>query len=255
MCSGGRFLRSTFTAMLKTLSSQTFTNARSYIFSHCSDLTRRRWLNAFEGQDRSGVLLALAAYQNTDGGFDHNLEGDFLLPASSAMATSVAFQILSALEATSDEPLVRGGIAYLLETYLPERPGWLAVPPEVNDFPHAEWWHYRPELGGTVIDRAWGNPSAELVGYLMRYRELVPTELLDPLYTHTLDYFQRFSGPMDMHELYCFLRFAEQAPAAEALALQPKLAELVLQEVCTDPTAWSRLKLAMLRVPTCSMSA
>jgi hypothetical protein len=224
---------------MKTLSPQTFSNARNFIFSLCSELIRQRWLDAFEDPNPAGVLRALSAYQNADGGFGHNLEGDFLLPDSSPMASSVAFQILTSLGVGPDEPLVQGGIAYLLKSFMPERPGWLSVSPAVNDYPHASWWHFKPELGGTVIDLSWGNPSAELVGYLRRYRDLVPAALLDPLLAHTLDYFQSFSGPMGMHELYCFLRFAQQLPVIEAQALQPKLAELVMQEVCVDPSAWN----------------
>jgi hypothetical protein len=224
---------------MKTLDPQTFLKTRNFIFAHGSELLRQRWVHAFESADPAGVVQALSAYQNPDGGFGHNLEGDFRLPDSSPMATSVAFQILTSLGATTDEPLVRGGIAYLLKTYLPDRPGWLTVPPQVNDYPHAGWWHYDPEQGGTVIDFAWGNPSAELVGYLARYSSLVPPERLDPLLAHTLEYFREFSGPMDMHQLFCFLCLSAQLPPSQALAMQPKLADLVRQAVCTDPVEWS----------------
>ena len=228
---------------MQIISPQTLVNARTFIFTHGSELLRQRWIDAFEGPDPAGVIEALSAYQNPDGGFGHNLEGDFMLPASSPVATSVAFQILSNLGATADEPLVQRGIAYLMETYLPQRPGWLTAPPQVNEYPHASWWHFQPELGGTVIDHTWGNPTAELVGYLARYHDLLPAELLDSMFTpllgHTLDYFQRFTGAMEMHELYCFLHLAGQLPKLEAAAWQPKLTELVRQSVCTDPASWS----------------
>ncbi len=224
---------------MKTLNPQTFDSSRNFIVTHGSELLRQRWQDAFESPNPAGVIRALAAYQNPDGGFGHNLEGDFTLPDSSPVATSIAFQILTGLEATADEPLVQGGIAYLLKCYLPERPGWLSVPPQVNVYPHASWWHFNPEQGGTVIDFAWGNPSAELVGYLVRYRELVPSEMLDGLLDHTLNYFAEFSGPMDMHQLFCFLRLAEQLPPVVVLAMQPKLVDLVRQAVCTDPAEWS----------------
>jgi hypothetical protein len=223
---------------MRTLSSQTFDNARNFIFTHGSALLRQRWIESFDRPNPAGVLRALAAYQNPDGGFGHNLEGDFTLPASSPMATSVAFQILTAMDAPVDEPLVQGGIAYLLQTYLPERPGWISVPPEVNDHPHAPWWHYDPRQGGSVIDLSWGNPTAELVGYLARYRSLVPTVVFEPLLAYTLKYFRQFTGEMNMHELYCFLRLAEQLPEDEAQAMQPKLTDFVLQAVCLDPAEW-----------------
>jgi hypothetical protein len=157
-----------------------------------SELLPQRWIDAFEGPGPSGVVQAFSAYQDPAGGFGHNLEGDFMLPASSPVTTSVAFQILSNLGATADQPLVQRGIAYLPETYLLQRPGWLTIPPLVNEYPHASWWHFQPELGGTVIDHSWGNSTAELVGCLVCFHDLLPAEVLDsmfaPLLGHTLDY-------------------------------------------------------------------
>jgi hypothetical protein len=220
------------------LSNQTFQKSRVYIFTHCSELIRQRWIHAFEHPNTSGVLQALSAYQNPDGGFGHNLEGDFLLPDSSAIATSVAFQILINLGVSSSEPLVQRGIAYLLKSYLPGRPGWLTVPPEINDYPHASWWHYKAGQGGSSIDQTWGNPTAELAGYLVHYRSLVPSDVLNPLISYTLDYFKQYSGLMEMHELFCFYRLIELLPPEEAIGLRPQLINLINQVVCRDPASW-----------------
>ena len=224
--------------MAKLLSPQTFADARSYIFTHGSQFTCQRFLHAFEAPNSNGVLSVLAAYQNPDGGFGHNLEGDFALPASSPMATSVAFQVLT--ELGHRHRAARPGWDCLFGGKLPGGASRVVERPTRSERLCAcKLVAFPPELGGTVIDFAWGNPSAELTGYLARYRRLVPAELLDPLLAYTLEYFQNFSGAMDMHQLFCFLRFAEQLPSAEAQALQTKLAELVQQEVCTDPDAWS----------------
>ena len=46
---------------------------------------------------RHSVVQCLRGYQNPDGGFGRWLENDFMLPASSAMATSLALRYLGAL--------------------------------------------------------------------------------------------------------------------------------------------------------------
>jgi len=51
--------------------------------------------------------------------------------------------------------------------------GWCSVPVTVNGYPHAPWWKHRNDIGMTAIDYSWGNPTAELIGYLYEYREYV----------------------------------------------------------------------------------
>jgi hypothetical protein len=223
---------------MKILSHEAQERSRSYIMERCSSLTRQRFIHIFQRENTRAVLAALSEYQNSDGGFGHNLEGDFMLPASSPLATSVAFQILSDLMVSADEPLAQKGIAYLLSSYNPDRKGWVSVPREVNDYPHASWWHFTETEGGTVIDYNWGNPTAELVGYLVQYRSLVPDDFLLPLYKHTIEYLRSFSGAMEMHELYCFLRLAEQLSADDFQAVRPKLIDLVMSAATTDPEGW-----------------
>ena len=223
---------------MNTLATKFLNSTRAYLFSECSTLLQQRWIHAFETPNYAGVVKALSAYQNPDGGFGNNLEGDFMLPDSSPLATSIGLQILTNLGAGSSEPLVQRAIAYLLKNYQPERPGWFTVPPDVNDYPHASWWHYHSETGDTVIDRNWGNPTAELTGYLMQYRALAPSDVLDPILAYTLNYLHDFKGPMEMHELYCFLSFAVRLPASEFTTIQPRLIELVRQAVALNPADW-----------------
>ncbi|MFO8059217.1 MAG: hypothetical protein R6U70_00965 [Bacillota bacterium] len=62
---------------------------------------------------------------------------------------------------------------YLESSYDRRRNGWYAVCRAVNSHPHAPWWHFDDEKGMIVIDQNWGNPTAELTGYLYRYRSHV----------------------------------------------------------------------------------
>jgi hypothetical protein len=223
---------------MKSLTRKVLNKSKEYIRQNCSDLTQQLYIHWLEEKNYHGVITALASYQNADGGFGHNLEGDFALPASSVLATSVGFQILSEINASSSEPLVQKSIAYLRDTYLSEKMGWITVPKEVNDYPHASWWHHNADQGGSVIDLTWGNPTAELVGYLLEYQELVPADWVSLLYAHTLNYFKNHPESMEMHELYCFLRLAERMPDVDFLAQRGKLITLVKNAVATDPEAW-----------------
>jgi hypothetical protein len=225
---------------MNTLSHSTVVNIKQYIWTHCSPLTQALFTHHMEQPNRPGVLAALSAYQNTDGGFGHNLEGDFELPDSSAIATSVAFQIFVELEIPASESIVQKGIAYLLNTYDPHRPGWVTVPPTVNDYAHASWWHFNPEEGGSAIDHTWGNPTAELLGYLLHYPSLASEAVTTPLYAHTLDYLHNHPDRMEMHEVYCFLRLAQQMPAYDLAQAQDKLILLVQNAVSTDPESWQQ---------------
>ncbi|MCP4424586.1 MAG: hypothetical protein GY803_08855, partial [Chloroflexi bacterium] len=53
---------------------------------------------------------------------------------------------------------------------------WPATYKNVNDEPHAFWWHVDEVKPPDETD--WPNPSAELVGYLHRYTKLVPADFL-----------------------------------------------------------------------------
>jgi len=223
---------------MKILKKHILSQSKKSLWSEGEPLTQSLFRHEIEAADPAGVIKSLAAYQNPDGGFGHNLEGDFELPDSSPMATSVGFQILLAVNASSQDTLVQGGIKYLLNTYRPERKGWITIPPQVNNYPHASWWHYLESEGGSVIDHNWGNPSAELVGVLMHYRQLVPDDFLEPLYQHTLKYLQDYPGKMEMHELFCFLRLAEEMPRTDFEALKNHIIQLVMDTVTIDPAGW-----------------
>ena len=54
---------------------------------------------------------------------------------------------------------------------------WPATYENVNDEPHAFWWHVDKLIPPDEI--SWPNPSAEIVGYLHRYVSLVPADLLN----------------------------------------------------------------------------
>ncbi|MDZ7794829.1 MAG: hypothetical protein U5P10_14405 [Spirochaetia bacterium] len=131
---------------------------RRYIAAECAPINLARFDLHFGGGNPTEVIDsvkdALKAYQNPDGGFGRGLEPDFLLPDSSPMATTIAFQIIEELEGralgeavgfetvdseapSACNPMITKAVHYLEQSYVDERDGWYAVGPAINDHPHA----------------------------------------------------------------------------------------------------------------------
>ncbi|MCB2362570.1 hypothetical protein, partial [Clostridium estertheticum] len=127
------------------------------------------YFNDSSGDD---ILDSLEAFQNTDGGFGKGIEPDFKLIKSSPMATSIGLRYLSKLD-NSDraQNMIAKAIEFLETTFDSNRNGWYSVPSIVNNYPHAPWWEFRNDINMTVIDYSWGNPTAELIGYVFKYKK------------------------------------------------------------------------------------
>ena len=192
---------------MKRLTQAAFQRAKTFVKDQGRDLDRALIAYNFEAGSKNDVLAALAAYQNDDGGFGHGLEPDLRTPASSVIATTVAFQNFRSLRVPADHPLVRRGIAYLLETYDVSRQVWPIIPPEVEDAPHAPWWDYASSeagFGGFLV-----NPRVEIVGYLHDYSAQVPTKMLETLTTAVFVHLDSLPDEIEMHDIICFVSLAE----------------------------------------------
>jgi hypothetical protein len=160
--------------------------------------------------DGSGtdVLVALAPYQNDDGGFGHGLEPDLRTPASTAIATSAAAQILRRIKAPADHPIVEDMVAYLIETIDRDQGVWPIVGPAVDEAPHAPWWSYGPDLAA-----AWNgfrfNPTADLLGALIDYAVRVPADLLNDVQARMLAHIQATERLGGAYDLMAAWRLAE----------------------------------------------
>jgi hypothetical protein len=195
------------------------------------------------------VLFELGKYQNADGGFGHALEPDLRLPDSSAIATTVGLQILRALKASGDHPLVQGAMRYLLHTYDAAIEAWPIIPPHDNTAPHAPWWRYDAELS-----QRWAgfraNPRAEIVGYLWDYSGLVPEDLLERLTSAVVGHLETLSEALEIHDLLCYVRLAETQTLPEGVrtSILQKLRPAVDATVLKEPSAWDRYGLKPLEV-------
>ncbi len=189
--------------------------AREFITEHARPLERGLYVFHFENGSADGVLAELAAFQNEDGGFGHAMEPDLRMPESSVIATSVGFQILREVGAPEDSPLVANGIRYLFETYDRERLVWPIITAESNASPHAPWWHYGEDRPGRWEEDL-SNPRPEITGYLLQYRSLVPSGLLEPLLEDVIAHLDVLPERLEMHDLMCYARLLETGNLPES---------------------------------------
>lgn len=132
---------------------------------HARGLEHARFKFNFESGNKNEVMAELAKFQKDDGGFGHGIEPDFWTPHSSPMATWAAGEILNEIAADKEEPLVKGMLSYLLKTIDADTGMWPSVVPEINDYPHAPWWHWNENAQAN-----WSfNPGAELAAFLVKW--------------------------------------------------------------------------------------
>lgn len=162
--------------MTSRLSSEGFARGRAFVEATARPLDRALLAFSLGEAGPAPVLNALVGYQNGDGGFGHGLEPDLATPASSAIATSVGLRALSEVDADAGHPLVRSALGWLEQAF--DGRVWPIVPPEVDLAPHAPWWSWSKDLAENWNGFAF-NPSAELLGYLYRWRAAAPAELLE----------------------------------------------------------------------------
>lgn len=217
--------------MLSRLEASQFLQAQKYMKENARPLDQRLYEFDFEEGSLEPVLNELEKFQNPDGGFGKGLEPDFRLASSSALASTVAFQILSKLNIDSNQGIVKKGIEYFLKTYNEKTHGWEKVPQEVENYPRAPWWNYQEPRND------WGNPNAEILGYLHEYHELVPSTLLQALTEYAIGYFNEMQE-FEFHEILCFLRLADRLPEEHYNRIERKLVEAVKACVVTEPEKW-----------------
>jgi hypothetical protein len=122
---------------------------REFIYATARVLEQRLYATLFEGAAATGVIDALRAYRNDDGGFGHGLEPDARAPASQPVDVWFAFDTLVAARARADD-LVLPACDWLATLGVP-------VPimlPSVREYPQARHWRetadFPPGLFGTI---------------------------------------------------------------------------------------------------------
>lgn len=217
-----------------------------FLESQCRKLEFARYSFLFGSGSTQTVIEELIPFQNEDGGFGRGLEPDFELPLSSPMATSVGLQICDEAAIPPNNDVVGKAIQFLYGSYKEAISGWISTPKEVNDFPHAPWWHFDEKKQEQVQFEQWGNPSAENIGWLLKYRDVEERPVLSSMVEKASGYILEHNSPCEPHELYCLLKFYKYSISSglisfkRASELQKKLRKLVSDTVCRDPDKWNQ---------------
>ena len=194
------------------LSRERFLAAKDYLFQKGRPLEQLLFRWEFEEAPACNVLEELAKHQYPNGGFFGMGEGPN--EQSSPIGSSVAFQHLAAVGARPETGIVQRGIQYFTDTYDHEHEGW---PQKVPDDGYLE----------KELPLYWGNPGGEIVGYLWRYKELVPSDFLEHVTRVAMDYFRGIKGPVPGFCDLCFLQCARFIDSKYACEIIPKLIETV----------------------------
>ncbi len=209
-------------------------NPTPYLQKYARKLDLYLYQYLFQGADAAPVLAELSMYQNTDGGFGKGLEPDLQLPDSSVLATTLAFQYLSHLKVGPSHKLITGGIRYFLDTYDTAKNGWVNIPPAADQFPRAPWWDYKSLSAWAE----WGNPSAEVLGYLLKYASQVRDDaLLQKLSKQAVSRLQKIDEP-EQHEIKCYIRLYSIAGKELRQQLHEPLARCIKRATTIDPKKW-----------------
>lgn len=224
---------------MKKLSRESFIGVSENMKKYARPLEAAIFELYFHNGDMKKVLCELKKFQNEDGGFGHGIESDIRLPYSSPMATSVGIRHLSKIDSLEEaKEIIKKAIGYLECSYDKERNGWFSVSKEVNNFPHAPWWHYNEEDNMTIIDKNWGNPSAEIIAYLYKYREYVKTLKVDDLIEFAIKHIEDKESFNSEHEIFCYIELYEVLPIELKQRLEKKISIAIEEIIIYDERKW-----------------
>ncbi|MHA2385632.1 MAG: hypothetical protein ACXAEE_05430 [Candidatus Thorarchaeota archaeon] len=233
------------------LSRENFAKASEFVHSTARPVDRALFRYHFEDGSKSAVLEKLAKFQNDDGGFGNAIEPDFRLRASSPMATSVGLQYCTELGIDSDNPIIENAIKYLASTYDSENDYWPATFVDVNDEPHAPWWHVAevapPE------ERTWPNPSAEILGYLHRHSVHVPKDLMTQLNRRALANLNSSETIEGLYNVMCWDRAYRHIPEPLRSDAEKKLVHTIRSITPLTSEALGEIRISWLAPSTDSL--
>ena len=224
---------------MKKLSKSILNGLSTYMNTEARPLERSIFNYYFNNSTGDHILDSLEAFQNSDGGFGIGIEPDYKLPQSSPMATSIGLRYLSKLD-NSDraQNMIAKAVKYLETTFDWNRNGWYSVSSKVNNYPHAPWWEFRNDINMTVIDYSWGNPTAELIGYLYKYKEYLKTLDIYSLISYAITNLNQGTEFKSEHEIFCYIRMYNNLDKEFSSQIEDSLKLAVSQLVNINEFEW-----------------
>ncbi len=192
------------------MSTFSFSLAEDFIWKNARLLERRLFAFYFQGGSAQGVVNALRAYQNPDGGFGNALEPDKRCPGSTPVDTQHALEFLDRAGMLHD-PAVQAELILpacnWLESIATPEGGVPFTLPEVKHYPAAEWWVTGENPPAAI------NPTAAIVGMLLKSGVRHPWVERGKAYCWEV--IPRYET-RQYHDLLPMIAFLENAPEREA---------------------------------------
>jgi len=224
---------------MKKLSKTLLSQLTSYMNTETRPLEKSIFNYYFNDSSGDDILDSLGAFQNSDGGFGKGIEPDFKLIESSPMATSIGLRYLSKLDNSDKaQTMIAKAVEYLDSTFDTNRNGWYSVPSNVNSYPHAPWWEFRNDINMTVIDYSWGNPTAELIGYLYKYKEYLNNLDIYSLKSYAITNLNKRTGFNSDHEIFCYIHMYNAVDEESSSQMADTLKLAVSQLVNLTQSEW-----------------
>jgi hypothetical protein len=220
------------------LTHEAFAKAESFINETARPLERTLFAFYFAHGSRNAVIVELAKFQNSDGGFASCLESDTRWCGSSPLGAMKALGILTDLEVPASEPHVKAVIRYLLAS-LDDRHGiWHALPKEANAAPHASWWEVREDTGKCEVESPLF-PTAALAGYLQNYSALLPPGFVKRITDSSLNRLADAPVHMQMPDIESLIELVRLLPPGQSTDAVRKLKSVLADVVVQDPKQWT----------------
>ena len=220
-----------------------FEKSRAFIYRSARPIDLALWRYTFENAPAEGVITALAAYQNPDGGFAHGLEADNFNPLSMPMGVWKAAEYIREVGGLpASHPIIKGILRYLEsgDGFDQAHDQWMNTVPSNNDAPCAVWWKY-PDTGSTFEY----NPTAALAGFILRYAEKGSALYCKgvKLVAEAAEWYIK-TAPVERHIARCFITMYDDCKAAGVIpfdgeALLKALDDAVKKSICRDPGRWN----------------
>jgi hypothetical protein len=205
--------------------SVSFERARDFVYGSGRVLERRLFARLFEGAGRVGVVAAVLAYRNGDGGFGHGLEPDKLAPESQPLDVQIALKTLHDADARETE--IGRKACEFLSSVADERAFVPFILPSVRRYPRANHWE-------EPADETTAAPAIAIAGYLHALGVSHPW--LDRVTPNLFAEIER--SPLDdAHAIHDALVFVRYAPGGEAIVPRLRDALPKARWYLADPAA------------------
>ncbi|MEJ2247094.1 MAG: hypothetical protein P8Y80_13610 [Acidobacteriota bacterium] len=201
----------------------------------------------FQDGPVENVVASLQSFQNEDGGFGNAIEPDLRAPESSALGTSIAFQIMRECDGNGFGNIPAKAVEYLLSIFDKSKGMWRIISQSADSSPHAPWWNQKGRED--VFDSFSLNPTAEILGYLYDNLDQTPTDVLSQVTDRVVSHLSGIER-IEMHELLCCLRLLHTRALPEDIRdrIRKRLKDLTAGTITCDPTQWKGYNLRPLQV-------